>query len=417
MTDSAAPMSTDRPLSGIRVLDFTHAAAGPFTTMWLADLGAEVLKIEKPGRGDGARFMGEPLSAPEESDYYVALNKSKESVLIDLSSDEGRRVATDFARHCDIVVQNFRPGVMDRLGLGFQDLSSVRPALVYCSISAFADDGPWADRPANDIIMQGISGLMSITGEEGRAPVRIGSPISDFSTGLFGLSAVLAALFMRDRRPEGQHVRLSMFDCTAAMLCNFIPSAITMGKPVPRFGRGHPQIVPYQSFECGDGNGLIVGAFTAGFWRSLCRALDREEWITNPLFESNSARLAHRDELVGELEAIFCSRPREHWQTLLDAADVPNAPVLSVIEALTSEEAQYAGTVTTVAREDGSAQAAVIGNPFHTEAWSPVEDRYPPRMGEHTVGLLKTLLGYSDDQVTELLRDGAVAAKTQEGER
>ena len=198
----------ESPLHGLRVLDFSHAAAGPFATMFLADLGAEVVKIEKPGRGDGARYMGEPMLGPEESDYYLALNRNKKSVLIDLSTEGGRVVATDLARVSDIVVQNFRPGVLDRHGLGYDDLRRVREGLIYCSISAFGSTGPWRDRPANDIIMQSVSGLMGITGEVGGGPVRIGAPISDYATGLFALVGILDRVAQsRTTTPRGSTSR------------------------------------------------------------------------------------------------------------------------------------------------------------------------------------------------------------------
>jgi crotonobetainyl-CoA:carnitine CoA-transferase CaiB-like acyl-CoA transferase len=239
-----------RPLAGIRVLDFSHAAAAPFATMFLADLGAEVIKIEKPRQGDGARYMGVPMPTlgPKDSDYYVSLNRNKKGIVLDLAQPEGAALARRLAALCDIAIENFRPQVMAKLGLGFEDLRKVRPGLIYCSISAFGPGGPWAAKPANDIIMQSVSGLMSITGEVGGGPVRIGAPIADFSTGLFGLAGVLAALHARDRFPEGQHIQVAMLDASLNMMCNYIPSVTTLGQKVQRVGRGHAQIVPYQAF-------------------------------------------------------------------------------------------------------------------------------------------------------------------------
>src|SRR3974390_1815583 len=304
-----------KPLDGVRVLDFTHAAAGPFTTMFLGDWGAEIIKIEKPGHGDGARTMGRPVAGLEKgnSEYHVALNRGKKSVVLDLGSKDGAEIARRLAAECDIVAQNFRPGVMERLGLGFETLRALRQGLIYCSISAFGPQGPWADMPANDIIVQGVSGMISITGEPNGNPVRVGSPISDLSTGLFALSGVLAALYARDEHPEGQHVEVSMLEATLNMMCNYIPGIMKMGLKIPRVGSGHAQIVPYQAFLCQDGSYVIVGAFTRQFWESLAKALDHPEWIADPRFATNAARLANRDVLAPLLEEIFRTRPRDAW--------------------------------------------------------------------------------------------------------
>ena len=398
------------PLAGLRVLDFTHAAAGPFATMFLADLGAEVIKVEKPGRGDGARYMGEPMLGPIESDYYLALNRNKKSVLIDLSTEDGPQLARDLAGTCDIVVQNFRPGVLDRHGLGYEDLRTVREGLVYCSISAFGSSGPWRDRPANDIIMQSVSGLMGITGEVGGGPVRIGAPISDYATGLFALAGILAALHNRAARPEGQHVEVAMLDASMAMMANYIPSVATLGKTIPRLGRGHAQIVPYQAFLCADGQYVMVGAFTNGFWRRLCDAVGRPEWKDDPRFTSNADRLAHRDVLMSTLEEIFLGRSREEWLAALEEADVPNSPVLELHDAIASAQAVHNGIVQ---RIDG-AELDVIKLPVESDRWRPEPASVPPVMGEHTDEVLGDLLGLAGERIDALVAAGVVARAESE---
>lgn len=405
MTDEA---TGPRPLEGLRVLDFTHAAAGPFTTMWLADLGAEVIKIEKPGRGDGARYMGEPMHGPRDSDYFVAVNTDKSSVLLDLHQPRAVELARDLAAQSDIVVENFRPGVMDRLGLGFDDLSKRRDHLIYGSISAFGGEGEWSSRPANDIIMQGISGIMSITGEPDGNPVRVGSPISDFSSGLFALSGILAALHVREHYPEGQHVRTTMFDATLAMMANFVPSVLDLGKEIPRLGRGHPQIVPYQALRCADDSYLIVGAFTQGFWRRFCRAVGREEWIEDERYADNAARVRNRQELVAAIEQIIGQHPREHWIEVLAEFDVPHSPVLTVREALLTEQASR-GTFLELADPDGGRTAHASANPVKVTQWRPREHRIAPKMGDGTRAVLTSLLGVSDDEMTELAEAGVIA--------
>lgn len=398
---------TSLPLDGLRVLDFSHAAAGPFTTMFLGDLGAEVFKIEKPGRGDGSRYMGEPMQGPLESDYYLSLNRNKKSVLLDLRTGDGRDLARDLAAKCDIVVQNFRPGVLDRLGLGYDDLRARREKLIYCSISAFGSSGPWRDRPANDIIMQSVSGMMGITGEVDGGPVRIGAPVSDYSTGLFALSAILVSLHDRDRHPEGQHVEVAMLDASVAMMSNYVPSVATLGKRIPRLGRGHAQIVPYQAFLCSDGQYVMVGAFTQGFWRRLADAVGHSEWIADPRYETNAARLAHRDELLGKLADIFAQRNRDQWLAVLGDADVPNSPVLELHDALRSEQAVHNGIVEHI--DAGERSLDAIKLPISSDAWQPAKASPPPLMGEHTDEVLGKVLGLTRERIDELAGAGVVA--------
>jgi crotonobetainyl-CoA:carnitine CoA-transferase CaiB-like acyl-CoA transferase len=398
-----------RPLDGFRVIDFTHAAAGPYATLWLADLGAEIIKIEKPGRGDGARYMGEPMLGPKDSDYYVSLNADKKSLLLDLQKPEAVEIAKRLIVTGDLVISNFRPGVMERLGLGFDDVKGLRQGLVVCSISAFGQEGSWRDRPANDIIMQGFTGMMDITGEPEGDPVRVGVPISDYSTGLFALSGVLAALLCRDRFPEGQHVEVSMFNATTALMANYVPSVLDLGKDVPRMGRGHPQIVPYQAFRCGDGGSMIVGAFTTAFWRRLATGLGHEEWITDPRFESNAARVENRHILVPLIEAIFETQPRDHWAAALKDFDVPFTPVNSAREAFHTEQGE--GTVHALSNADGSRKAHVSANPARSKAWTPMQHALPPQMGDHSVEILTDLLGMTHDQIDDLAGQGVVGKK------
>lgn len=387
----------DRPLAGLRILDFSHAAAGPFATMFLGDLGAEVIKIERPGHGDGARTMGLPITGLDKgnSEYQVALNRGKRSVVLDLTTPHGLEVARQLAATADIVVQNFRPGVIEKLGLGFDDLRVLRPKLVYCSISAFGATGPWAESPANDIIVQGVSGLMSITGEPDGGPVRVGSPVSDLATGLFALSAVLAALQARDRHPEGQHVEVSMLEATFNLMCTYVPGIMKMGLKVPRVGRGHAQIVPYQAFPCSDGQWVIVGAFTREFWQRLARVVGHEEWTHDERFATNAARIRNRQELVSQLEAIFLRRTREEWMQLLTDADVPNSPLMELPDAIRSVQARHCNSVVTLS--DGKGQTAqVIRSPMRSQSWDDTPTSFPPALGADTADVLRDLLGVAE---------------------
>ena len=394
-----------KPLSDIRVLDFTHAAAGPYATLFMGDMGAEIVKIEKPKGGDGTRSMGRPMPmlGPKETDYYVALNRNKKGIVLDLGTPQGVQIAKELAKKADVVVQNFRPAVMDRLGLGYEDLRALRKGLIYCSISAFGTTGPWSDRPANDIIMQSVSGLMGITGEVGGGPVRIGAPISDFSTGLFALSGILAALHARDSHPEGQHVKITMLDASLNMMASFIPAAAMLGRKIERLGRGHDQIVPYQAFMCSDGEYVMVGAFTRGFWQNLCKALGREEWIDDPRFVTNPARLENRAVLVGELEKIFAQKTMAEWMQVLEKADVPNSPVFELHEAIKSEQAQHIGCLQGV----GDPPIQMMRSPIRADEWDNDNHRPAPRMGADTRAVLGDWLQWDSARVEELNHQGA----------
>ena len=410
-------MSTDaRPLAGFRVLDFSHAAAGPYATMYMADMGAEVIKIEKPGRGDGARFMGTPLLSPTDSDFYVGLNRNKKDLLLDLGKPEGAALARRLAAISDIVVQNFRPGVMDRLGLGFDDLRNLRPGLIYTSISAFGPTGPWSGQPANDIIVQSMSGLMAITGEVGGGPVRIGAAVTDYSSGLFALSGTLAALLVRDKHPEGQHVQVAMLDSAIALMSNYVPSIMAgKRKRIPRVGRGHAQIVPYQAFPCSDGEYVMVGAFTNSFWRRLATVLGHPEWPDDPKYLTNAERLANRDELIPKVEAIFRTKPRAHWLEVLKKADVPTSPVYELHEAIRSEQAVHNQIVKKV--EDDYATTYVVRSPIRVAEWtSDVVDTPAPRMGRDTQDVLTRVLGLDAAEVARLVDAEVVSLMQSHGE-
>ncbi|CAN5297160.1 CoA transferase [soil metagenome] len=388
-------MTGRKPLEGLRVLDFTHAVAGPFATMFLGDLGAEIIKIERPVQGDGARTMGLPIKGLERnhSEYHVAFNRRKESVTLDLGSPRGIEIAKKLAAECDIVVQNFRHGVMEKLGLGFDELRKLRPNLVFCSVSAFGPTGPMAKMPANDIIMQGVSGIMSITGEPDGNPVRVGSPISDFSTGVFAFSAILAALLVRDQHPEGQHVEVSMLEATLNMMSNYIPGIMKMDKVIPRVGSGHPQIVPYQAFTCSDGHSVIVGAFTRRFWQSLCGAVGHPEWIEDERFRTNAGRIANRVELVALLSDIFLTKTRDEWIEILTGVDVPNSPLLQLHESVRSEQVAALGSLTTLG--EGERAVQVIRSPIRSTGWEEDPATPAPSLGADTQSVLERVLGFS----------------------
>ena len=370
------------PLADIVVLDFGRVASAPFMSMLLADFGARVIKIERPGTGDDVRSMGRPIgSDPLESDYYVGLNRSKESVVLDLRTPDSVEFVKKLAASADIVIENFRPGVADRLGIGFDDLAPLRRGLVYTSISGFGSSGPWAERTANDILMQSLSGLMSLTGEPDRPPVRMGASVSDLGAGLFALAGTLAALRARDEYPEGQHIEVPMFDASVGLLPNLVPIA-SRGIPVRRAGRGHVQILGYGSFECADGKYLTVGAFTERFWRILVEVLEIADQVSGPEYETNGQRVARREALDPILDAAFKQKPVDEWERRFRDTDVPVAPVLDLDEALASAQAEHNDVVWRLAQ--GGASVGVAGNPVRSEQWPEYEPRPAPTLGQHT---------------------------------
>lgn len=406
-------MGVHKPLEGLRVLDFSHAYAGPFCSMYLADMGAEVVKIEKPGRGDGCRYTGIKMfeDAPLQPDFFIAVNRGKKSLLIDMKNPEGIQLIYDLIPKFDIVIQNFRPGVMEHLGLGFEELSKRKPGLIYCSISAFGFSGPMKDKPANDMIMQSASGLMATTGEEDGGPVRVQSPITDFTTGLYALSGVLAAVAARDKYPEGQHVKISMLDACIGLMTNDIPKVVTLGKKLQKVGRRHQFSAPYEAFVCGDGKYLMVGAFTQKFWVSLCELLGCTELTEDPRFLTNGDRAQNRDDLAALLRGKFAEKTRDEWAALLDKYDVPNSPVYEPQEMLALPQVAENGTIMRIGEEIGK-PVDVARYPVRCDNWeddAPV--KFPPAMGIDTREVLKEF-DISDERAAQLFADRVIGDET-----
>ena len=384
-----APTDSTGPLAGLRVLDFSHALAGPFCTMLLADLGAEILKVEHPRRGDGTRHMGTPLTEESDSDYFISLNRGKRSVALDLKDPDDLATAVRLAGRSDVVVHNFRPGVMERLGLSYEDLTKDNPELVYAAISGFGERGPLRERGANDITVQAMGGLMSTTGELGGAPLRIGVSVVDVTTGLFAFSSVLAALFHRQRTGEGQRVHVSMLTSAVSLLTNYVPAVLTGGEEVTPSGRQHKQLVPYQAFEAAGGDYIIVGAFTQAFWRRFTEVIGRQDLSEDDRYATNALRVRHRSELIPILEAEMRKRPRDEWLQELEKVDVPCAPVLSVSEALRQEQVAAIGAVTEL--EKNGMRAWVSSLPIEMSKTPGAPRGFPPRLGEDTEEVLNWL--------------------------
>jgi CoA:oxalate CoA-transferase len=322
------------PLAGLMVADFSRVLAGPFCGMLLADLGARVIKVERPDLGDDTRGYG-PFAPDGRSYYFARVNRGKESVAIDLKRDTAQAVA--IAREADVLLENFRPGVMDRLGLGYSRLSELNPRLVYASISGYGQTGPWRERPAYDAVIQAMSGLMSITGEPDRDPVRPGTSIADLAAGLYGFGAILAALRARDVSGKGSHVDIAMFDATLSLLEGAALESLAAGTVPARVGSMHRSIAPFGAFAAKDGQ-VVICAGNDELWARLCTVVGLPQLADDPRYRDNASRMSHLHALIADLEDALSANTVAYWAAALEVAGVPSAPVNSVPDALESPQ-------------------------------------------------------------------------------
>jgi formyl-CoA transferase/CoA:oxalate CoA-transferase len=391
---------------GVRVLDLSRMLAGPYGAMLLADMGAEVIKIEEPDGGDPMRAMGPPFLPGGESAYFLSINRNKKSVALDLGCAAGRQVFLDLAARADVVWENFRPGVMERLGLGYATLAAVNPRLIVCAISAYGQDGPYREWPAFDLALQAMGGAMSITGEEGGRPMRMGLPMGDLAGGMFGAFAVAGALFRRARTGQGAHVDLSLLDCQVSLLTYLAQYFWTDARVPGPMGSAHASVVPYQALATRDGH-LIVAVFAEKFWSGFCRAAEHPEWERDPRFATNRARVASRAELVPLVEAAFATRTTDDWMARLHAAGVPAAPILGIDRVLSDPQVRHRRMVVEV-EHPRLGRLPTLGTPIKLDGALDLGVTAAPRLGEHTDPVLRELLGYPAERLADLRRDGVV---------
>jgi formyl-CoA transferase/CoA:oxalate CoA-transferase len=397
-----------RLLEGVRVLDLSRMLAGPYGSMLLADLGAEVIKIEDPRGGDPMRAMGPPFLGPHrESAYFLSINRNKKSIALDLETAEGREVLHDLCRVSDVVWENFRPGVMARLGCAPPTLRELNPRLVVCSISAFGQDGPYREWPAFDLALQAMGGAMSLTGEAGRAPARMGLPMGDLAGGMFGALAVASALFRRAQTGEGTHFDLSLLDCQVSLLTYIAQYFWADGRVPGRVGSGHASVVPYQAFPTRDGH-VVVAVFAEKFWAGFCRAIERPELETAARFDSNPKRVERRAELVPMLEAVFPTRTTAEWLARLQREGVPVAPINSVDQVVSDPQVLLREMVVDL-EHPTLGTLRTLGTPVKAEGASPFRPVPPPALGEDTDPVLRELLGYSAERIAALRQRRVIA--------
>jgi formyl-CoA transferase len=405
-----------KSLGHLRVLDLTRVLAGPWCTQLLADLGAEVIKIERPGSGDDTRAWGPPYlkdsagADTSEAAYYLSANRGKRSVTIDISTAEGQSLLHKLAEQCDIVVENYMFGQLAKYKLDYESLKPINPKLIYCSITGFGQTGPHRARAGYDFIMQGIGGFMSITGERddrpGGGPQKAGVAVSDLMTGMYSTVAILAAVTHRERTGEGQYIDMALYDVMLAMLANMNMNYLTSGRAPGRAGNAHPNIVPYQVFAAADGHVVVTVGNDSQFIK-FCEVIGTPHLATDARYRRNADRVRNRDELIGQLEAVVRAKPVAFWTEHLDAAGVPCGAINDIAHALADPQV-VARNLRIDLTHALAGQVPMVANPIKLSATPPSYELPPPLLGEHTASVLSEYAGVSAEQLHALKSRGIV---------
>jgi crotonobetainyl-CoA:carnitine CoA-transferase CaiB-like acyl-CoA transferase len=405
-----------KALGHIRVLDLSRVLAGPWCSQNLADLGADVIKIERPGLGDDTRAWGPPYARDadgnntSEAAYYLSANRGKRSVTVDIASAEGQALVRELALHADVVLENFKVGHLKRYGLDYDTLRAVKPDLVYCSVTGFGQDGPYAHRAGYDFLIQGMGGLMSITGERddlpGGGPQKAGVALTDLMTGMYATVAVLAALTHRDRTGEGQHIDMALLDTQVAMLANMGSNYLNSGTPPKRWGNAHANIVPYQTFACADGH-IIVATGNDSQYQKFAEAGGRADLAADPRFATNPLRVQNRDLLVPLLAAIVKTRTRAEWIAQLEAVGVPCGPINDLGEVFENPQVKARGVAYEM-DHPAAGKVKLVRSPMRMSATPAGAALPPPMLGQHTEEVLREVLGRSEEQIAQLRASGVL---------
>ena len=403
-------------LAGIRVLDLSRVLAGPWATQNLADLGAEVIKIERPGQGDDTRKWGPPFLRDREgretrdAAYYLACNRGKKSVTLDIAAPEGRAIARALALKSDVLVENFKVGDLARHGLDYASLAVEHPGLVYCSITGFGQDGPYRDRPGYDFMIQGLGGLMSVTGERddlpGGGPQKVGVAVSDLFTGMYATSAILAALLHRAKSGTGQRIDMALLDVQVAMLANLSSSYFVSGAAPGRMGNAHQNIVPYHVFRAAD-EFLIVAVGNDTQFASFCAVLGMPDWPADPRFATNPQRVRHRELLVGLISERMRAKPAREWLRALEPAGVPCGPINDLAQVFADPQVRHRGMEVRMAHPLAG-EVRAVGNPMRFSATPIAYEAPPPVLGEHTEEVLRAVAGIGPEELARLRGSGVV---------
>ncbi len=392
-------------LQGIRVLDLSRVLAGPFCTMLLGDYGAEIIKIEAPGRGDDTRHWGPPWAGGE-SAYFLAVNRNKRSLTLNLKHEEGRRILRELVARSDVLIENFKVGTTRRLGLDYESLRPLNPGLIYCSITGYGQTGPYRDRPGYDFVIQAEGGIMSITGPAEGEPHKVGVAIVDITAGLFAATAILAALHHRERTGEGQYIDVALLDAQVAWLANVAQNYLVSGETPRRYGNAHPNIVPYEVFPTADGY-IAVGIGNDRQYRRFCQVAGRMDLWEDERFQTNPGRVEHREELIPRLQALFRTRSTAAWLERLHEAKIPAGPINDVAQVLNDPHVLARGMVQTV-NHPTAGTIRLVGPVAKLSATPATIRRPPPLLGQHTEEILTGLLGYDEEAVARLRAEGVI---------
>ncbi|MFN3687771.1 CaiB/BaiF CoA transferase family protein [Salinarimonas sp.] len=417
-TAETSPDPKTRSLAGLRVLDLTRVLAGPSATQLLGDLGAEVIKVERPGTGDDTRAWGPPFVADEAgaptelSAYYLAANRNKGSIAIDLASEAGAALVRDLARVSDVVVENYKPGDLARRGLDYEALRAVKPDLVWCSITGFGHEGPYSDRIGYDFLVQAMGGIMDLTGEPDGAPMKVGVGISDLMCGMYAVVGILAALRHRDATGEGQFLEVSLYDTQISWLVNAATNYLVSGRAPRRLGNRHPNIAPYQTYEAADGH-LVVAVGNNGQFRRFCETLGLPELADDPLCRDNSGRLANLDAMNARVAPVIARARVGEWVERLNAVAVPSGPVASVAQALEDPHTIAREMVIAMPSPVGGPDLRLLGNPLKLSATPVSYERAPPRLDADRDAILARALGLDGEAIARLATAGAFGRRSE----
>jgi formyl-CoA transferase len=393
------------PLEGFRILDLSRVLAGPYCTMILGDLGAEVIKVERPGVGDDTRAWGPPF-ADGESAYYLCANRNKKSITVNLKSAAGQDLIRQLARISDVLVENYKVGELATLGLGYEDLKQNNPGLVYCSITGYGQTGPDKDLPGYDFVIQGRGGVMSITGAPDGEPMKVGVAVVDITAGLYAANAVQAALLARSKTGKGQAIDIALLDAQVAWLANVASNYLVSGNPPGRFGNAHPTIVPYQSFRARDGF-FCLAVGNDGQWQKLCALVHQPELAQDPRFATNPTRVQHREVLISLLQVIFQAQEIDFWLEEIAAAGIPCGPVQTIDQVFSDPQVLVRDMVWMMPHPTAG-EVSLVGSPLKLSETPVVARLHPPLLGEHTEEVLTGVLGYTADHITQLRTEKAI---------
>lgn len=394
-------------LSGVRVLDLSRVLAGPFATMVLADMGAEVIKVENPIGGDETRSWGPPFVGNETA-YFVSINRNKKSIAVNMKDNRGSDIIKRLARKCDVLVENFLPGKLDSMGLGYENLRTVNDQLIYCSVTGYGPDGPYANRGGYDVIASSIGGLNHITGPEDGEPCRVGVAMTDMSTGLFAHGAILAALFSRQRTGKGQKIDCNLLSTQVAILSHIASNYLNAGVEAKRWGTAHSSIVPYQAFKTKDDKLVTIGAGNNKHFKQLCELLNVQDLVEDERFKDNASRVQNRDSLLPILKAKFAENTSAYWLQLFEGCSFPFGPVNSVGEALNDPQVLYNGLIQEMEHPNAGGKIRIVGPPVKFNEPNRENPIRPPLLGEHTKEVISELTDLSATDFDKLVEDNVL---------